>query len=109
MKAPIDTTQRPGCREQRHCSGRWMKTGRLWIWAPWATLGMIEWTERGYRVVNYYPTGNFCMGMQKYARRTVWRKSLVDAKKAFLARCPNDQTEATAGASPEYSTVNQKS
>lgn len=66
-----------------------MKTGRLWIWAPWATLGMIEWTERGYRVVNYYPTGNFCMGMEKYSRRTVWRKSLAEAKKAFLARCPN--------------------
>lgn len=54
---------------------------------------MIEWTERGYRVMNYYPTGNFSMGMEKYSRRTVWRKSLVDAKKAFLARCPNDQAE----------------
>lgn len=68
--------------------GRWLQMDRIWIWSPWANLGLIEWTEKGYRVVNYHPTGSFVMGMEKYSRRTVWRKSLESAKSTFLSRCP---------------------
>ena len=75
---------------QYNFSATWKQIAdNIWIFYPWASLGFIEVTEKGYRVVNYNKTGRFHMGVEKVSSSIVWRKTLEEAKTAFISRLNN--------------------